>query len=685
VSEWETILTQPVAQALGWALLHSLWQGTAVALLLAGLLLLLRRNVATVRYAAACAALLLMLLAPVLTFQLMRTATPSEAAPASSSSQLISEASTRSVETTLGAAATPPLDAMNEARQQSWQRRLSRSLETLLPWSTLLWLAGVLALSLRLLGGTIYMRRIKSRETRPVEVLWTETLESLAVRLRVMKTVSLLESRLALAPMAIGWLRPVILLPTSVLTGLTAQQLEAILAHELAHIRRHDYLVNLCQSIVETLFFYHPAVWWVSRRIRIEREYCCDDLAVAACGDPLVYARALTRLERFRKLSPQLAIAANGGLLMNRIQRLVGMEAPRSSRFGGPLAVVFVISIVVAFVAMTPTSLISKAIAKQGDSNAFNAESNAHRTGAVFDNAVFVARSDFEQSGAARDAEPRFSTQENDERASYLRRPEDAPGMKALLLGRQDEPAADVAAKIKALDSSSPQERAAAACSLGKMRALEAIPFLIQKLGDDASIGAFRCWDSDTWSPALDIFKEPSAGEQAAIALAAMGKFSVEPLTAALGDANASVRRNAAWAIGEIRGGNGVDRAATIGPLLAALNNSDAWVRKAAAFTLGEIRDERASEPLINALDDAEPQVRDMAARALGEMKEERAVRQLIARLGRDQDASVRSRSAWALGEMKASAATEALTAALKDDDQQVRSETRTALAEILD
>ena len=105
----------------------------------------------------------------------------------------------------------------------------------------------------------------------------------------------------------IGWLRPVILFPASALTGLSAEQLEALLAHELAHIRRYDYLVNLLQTTVETLFFYHPAVWWVSAQVRQEREHCCDDLAVAACGDVLTYARALTALEQLRGSEPQLA------------------------------------------------------------------------------------------------------------------------------------------------------------------------------------------------------------------------------------------------------------------------------------------------------------------------------------------------------------------------------------------
>src|SRR5205085_11492852 len=154
------------------------------------------------------------------------------------------------------------------------------------------------------------------------ERVWQETLARLARRLRVSRPVRLCASALVEVPTVVGWLRPVVLLPVCALTALSAPQLEALIAHELAHIRRHDYLCNLLQTIIETLLFYHPAVWWLSKRVRIEREHCCDDAAVAATGDVLVYARALTALEQLRRRpAPALVIAANGGSLMQRIQR----------------------------------------------------------------------------------------------------------------------------------------------------------------------------------------------------------------------------------------------------------------------------------------------------------------------------------------------------------------------------
>ena len=156
--------------------------------------------------------------------------------------------------------------------------------------------------------------------------------------------------------MVIGWLRPVVLVPAGLLAGLTPHQLEAVLAHELAHIRRHDYLVNLLQNIVETFFFYHPAVWWISRQIRTEREHCCDDLAAAVCGSTLDYARALTALAELRHTSGVFGLAATGGSLVNRIARLAGVGNPEP-RLGWPLpAFLLTAGTAVAFVATSAAS-----------------------------------------------------------------------------------------------------------------------------------------------------------------------------------------------------------------------------------------------------------------------------------------------------------------------------------------
>jgi hypothetical protein len=147
--------------------------------------------------------------------------------------------------------------------------------------------------------------------------------------------VRLLLSGSVETPAVVGWLRPAILTPVAAFSGFPAGYLEALLAHELAHIRRHDFLVNILQRTAEALLFYHPALWWVSKQIRIERELCCDDLAVAASGDVLTYARALAELESLRPAHASLAVAANGGSLVNRIRRLLAPSESDSHALPG--------------------------------------------------------------------------------------------------------------------------------------------------------------------------------------------------------------------------------------------------------------------------------------------------------------------------------------------------------------
>ena len=196
------------------------------------------------------------------------------------------------------------------------------------------------------------LTRIASKATTE----WERAVQRLSAALGLRRSVCILESRLVDVPTVIGWLRPVILLPVSALTGMSTEQLETIVAHELAHIRRYDFLVNFLQTIVETVFFYHPATWWISRQIRIERENCCDDDAVAVCGDPLVYARALADLEHLR-VSTLPALGANGGSLMARVRRVVSGPTRRcSSRW---LAGISVIAVAALFLIATPITIFA--------------------------------------------------------------------------------------------------------------------------------------------------------------------------------------------------------------------------------------------------------------------------------------------------------------------------------------
>ncbi|MGD8500753.1 MAG: M56 family metallopeptidase, partial [Phycisphaerales bacterium] len=327
----ENIISQEIVQKLGWTLLHFVWQAAAIALLLAILLKVLRRSTANLRYIIACAALGLIVLLPIVTMQLVSVSIPQLAAN-------VESAPTPAVLPVVPVEETPSgraLEYLEMAQSESlgtasivlWKRRAAALLEPALPYIVSGWLLGVFGLSLWHLGGWAQLQRLRRKMVKQVDQTLDSKLSQLAQRLGVNRTVQLMESALVQIPTVVGWLRPVILLPASALTGLSSQQLEAILAHELAHIRRYDYLVNMLQTVVEILGFYHPAVWWISHKIRAERENCCDDLAVSISGDRVRYARALTTMEEIRTGRSELAVAASGGNLLGRIRRLVGKDS----------------------------------------------------------------------------------------------------------------------------------------------------------------------------------------------------------------------------------------------------------------------------------------------------------------------------------------------------------------------
>ncbi len=304
----------------GWTLIHFAWQGAVVALLAAGTLRLCQRRSANARYAIACAALMTMLASTVITAGVLTSpdvaAGPTVIEPeAVASPPLLSTltGSTTNDDVTLGRGALDRVDA-------------------LLPWIVFVWLAGVAALLLRMAGGLWQVRQLQAAAFAAEPSRWQDTAERIARRLGMRAAVRVAETTQVDAPVALGWLRPVILLPIAALANLTPIQVEAILAHELIHVRRHDYVINILQTITETILFYHPAVWWVSRRIRAEREHCCDDVAVQVCGDPVEYAAALAELEEWRSQEVLLALAATGGSLVGRVRRLLKAPVDHDAR-----------------------------------------------------------------------------------------------------------------------------------------------------------------------------------------------------------------------------------------------------------------------------------------------------------------------------------------------------------------
>ena len=336
-----SIFSGPVAQSIGWALLHLVWQGAIVAAILAAALALMARRTANARYAISCAALaLLPLLAAVTAWRAYEEPPlPLEGGSAVLRAQAL------------------PLDLAKAAAVHATRetlRSFGEIAHDALPNVVLLWLVGVTILSIRLVVSWTRIKKL-ALNASPATDTWQRTLNRLAGALALRRGVAILESAAVEVPTVIGWLKPLILLPMSTISALKPEEIEMLLAHELAHIRRHDFFVNLLQTAVETLMFYHPAAWWISHRIRVEREHCCDDMAIETCGSALRYARALTHLEELRAHQTELALAANGGSLLTRIRRLVTSNddsASDTSRWGAAAAVLAVVIAVLAIPSM---------------------------------------------------------------------------------------------------------------------------------------------------------------------------------------------------------------------------------------------------------------------------------------------------------------------------------------------
>ena len=308
----------------GWVLVHFVWQGTLVGVLAALVLYACRHQQASTRYLIACAAMIAMLLCVTLTAALV------EAPPASAASAYAP------VAMTAGASADVllpiPIDPGRAASPLAGFR-----LEPLLPWIVSAWLAGVLLLLARVFAGWWRVRRLHQRALLSLRSSRQHAADRIAGRLGLVRAIRIVELSGVDVPLVVGCLRPIVVLPIAAMAQLSAAQVEAILAHELAHVRRHDYIVNLMQTLAETLLFYHPAIWWLSARIRDEREHCCDDVAIAVCGDAAGYAAALTELEAWRNGELSLAAAATGGSLLNRVHRILRVEISDDSRMS-PLA-----------------------------------------------------------------------------------------------------------------------------------------------------------------------------------------------------------------------------------------------------------------------------------------------------------------------------------------------------------
>lgn len=280
--------------ALGWTLLHFLWQGLLIAGATALALAALRNARPEARYAVGCGALLACIAWPAagLAARLLQ----GDAGSAILSGSLLP----------VSLLAPDSLPDLNQA------------LHTVVGF----WALCAAILAVRMGLGMLWIARSAgSQNGRNAQ--WQARLATMAIDAGITRPIRLRVIDGIASPLAAGIWRPVVLVPASLITGMPAELLSALLAHELAHIRRHDYLINLLQNMIEALLFFHPAVWWISRSVRIEREHIADDFAARQLGEPRRLALALSELERLQFSNHQPALAANGGVLMSRIKRLL--------------------------------------------------------------------------------------------------------------------------------------------------------------------------------------------------------------------------------------------------------------------------------------------------------------------------------------------------------------------------
>lgn len=316
----QLIGNRALTDAFGWAIIHSLWQITLIALLCGVALGILRKHRAYVRYNAALAFMAAAFVSFAVTFIWLYE--PAQPAMAWASTKDTYFTLTQQLFT------HAPLQRWEDCRTiADYYFFVMQWLGSQLPVIVAIWCIGTAVFSVRLGIGLLQTYRLRTTGIRPVSEEWASVLQQMADRIQLKTPVRLAESVMVRVPMVIGWLRPVILFPVGLLTALPPQEIEGILAHELAHIRRHDFIVHICQSAVEVVLFYHPAIWWMSAQINHERENCCDDLAISATGNTLAYIKALANLADLaaQPAIPAYAMAASGkpkGGLLQRIMRI---------------------------------------------------------------------------------------------------------------------------------------------------------------------------------------------------------------------------------------------------------------------------------------------------------------------------------------------------------------------------
>ncbi len=336
------ILSDKLINALGWSLFHIIWQGFVIAVFLGLLLWVLRNKTAHIRYLITFSSLLIFVGLSVYNFNNNFNTELSD--QQFKIDQNYTENELLSIELKVENRTIVSNQFISGLKNELIK------IDKYFPIVVNVWIIGLFIFVLKFILGFIYSNRLKFIGTNDVSEKWTQSFQTIQSYLKVNRTIRYIESHLIKIPMVIGYFKPVVIIPVEMLTQMPFNQIEAIIAHEIAHIRRNDYILNVLQTIIETLFFFHPAVWYISNQIRKERENCCDDMALTVCRESMVYAKALVSVQEltFRKHYSAVAFSGKKKYLLNRIKRLIMKPKVKSNLIDRIIAAVVILSGVLA-------------------------------------------------------------------------------------------------------------------------------------------------------------------------------------------------------------------------------------------------------------------------------------------------------------------------------------------------
>lgn len=293
-------ISSELTYALGWTFFHSIWQGIIIGIVVAILLHLMKNKTAASRYLIANIGLLAMFTTAFVTF---------------------SNLYNPSIQQSSNMEGIMMYQPMIEEYSFSWINWLN----THISQAVILWIAGIAIFSMRLMGGFAYTYYLKKKGIQLLSDSMTQQINRLAIQLNLRQKVRAYTSQFVKSPIVVGWMKPVILFPIGFINQLSSEEVDAIIAHELAHVYRLDNFFNILQSVVEVIFYYHPVVWWISSKVRTEREHACDDIVLRLGHDSTTYAKALLQVQIFAQSTPALSMGTAGhkGVLFKRIQRIL--------------------------------------------------------------------------------------------------------------------------------------------------------------------------------------------------------------------------------------------------------------------------------------------------------------------------------------------------------------------------